>query len=363
MADTPDNVVPLIAEDDPGGVRKQRWRRGQSKPKKPRKKAEAKSYLSEDAQTAVSTNNTTDIDAKSEAEKSNEIKHGRYGSGVAKSAITEHDGIDVHSNEFRPVRRGGGGGNWHPGNDVQADGVDVAAYAVAFSLAGIAAWFSIHGMVVLFPGAPAIIAMAAIMEAAKLVVLAWLAKKWSETAWAFRLALIAFALGIAAINSVGVYSQLVAAHVGPRGMASAARDTSDADVAARTEVVQSRIADLDRRLAQIDTAVSEATRRGRTNGAMRLAEDQRRQRAGITGERERAAQELAGMKTQRVQVAAQGRAAEGEAAPVQYVAQLFGIEREPETIIRWLIAAMVLCCDPLALALTAAIGARRRRWS
>jgi hypothetical protein len=46
-----------------------------------------------------------------------------------------------------------------------------------------------------------------------------------------------------------------------------------------------------------------------------------------------------------------------------YVAQLFGIEGDAERIIRWLIAAMVMCCDPLALALTAAIAARRsRRW-
>jgi hypothetical protein len=32
--------------------------------------------------------------------------------------------------------------------------VDVAAYAAAIALAGAAAWFSIRGMVVLFPGAP-----------------------------------------------------------------------------------------------------------------------------------------------------------------------------------------------------------------
>jgi hypothetical protein len=31
-----------------------------------------------------------------------------------------------------------------------------------------------------------------------------------------------------------------------------------------------------------------------------------------------------------------------------------GIGADPEQAIRWLIAVMVLCCDPLAIALTAA---------
>src|SRR5260370_14731651 len=49
-------------------------------------------------------------------------------------------------------------------------GADVAAYAAAIALAGAAAWFSISGMVVLFPGSPmSVIAMAVAMESAKLV--------------------------------------------------------------------------------------------------------------------------------------------------------------------------------------------------
>jgi hypothetical protein len=45
-------------------------------------------------------------------------------------------------------------------------GIDVAAYTAAIALAGAAAWFSIRGMVVLFPGAPlSVIAMASILRA------------------------------------------------------------------------------------------------------------------------------------------------------------------------------------------------------
>jgi hypothetical protein len=53
-------------------------------------------------------------------------------------------------------------------------------------------------------------------------------------------------------------------------------------------------------------------------------------------------------------VAAQGRRIETDAAPIRYVASIFGVT-DPEVAIRWLIALMALCCDPLAIALTAAL--------
>jgi len=51
-------------------------------------------------------------------------------------------------------------------------------------------------------------------------------------------------------------------------------------------------------------------------------------------------------------VAAQGR--KTETGLIRYVAELLGIDADPEKTIRWLIALMVLGCDPLAIALTAA---------
>jgi hypothetical protein len=68
---------------------------------------------------------------------------------------------------------------------------------------------------------------------------------------------------------------------------------------------------------------------------------------------------LAALKAERASVAAQGRRIETEAAPIRYVAGLVGADADSERAIRWLIALMVLCCDPLAIALTAAASARR----
>jgi hypothetical protein len=81
---------------------------------------------------------------------------------------------------------------------VQSNGnaIDVAAYTAAVALAGAAAWFSIRGMTVLFPGAPiSVIGMSVAMESAKLVTAGWLARRWRSTAWIWRTILVALVAG------------------------------------------------------------------------------------------------------------------------------------------------------------------------
>jgi len=69
--------------------------------------------------------------------------------------------------------------------------------------------------------------------------------------------------------------------------------------------------------------------------------------------RARHAGTLAALKAERASLAARSRQIETEAAPIRYVAELVGAGTDSERAIRWLIALMVLRCDPLAVALTA----------
>jgi hypothetical protein len=125
------------------------------------------------------------------------------------------------------------------------------------------------------------------------------------------------------------------------------------------EVAAHTVAHLDRRLGQIDTVIEEAAKRGKTNTALSAMEGQRKARAALVDERNREAGTLATLKAERATVAARGRQAEVESAPIRYVAELLGTDSDSERTIRWLIALMVLTCDPLAIALTAAASARR----
>jgi hypothetical protein len=108
-----------------------------------------------------------------------------------------------------------------------------------------------------------------------------------------------------------------------------------------------------------DVAIEEAAKRGKTNTALSAIEGQRKARQGLAGERQREASTLADLKAERAALSAKGRQIETESAPIRYVAELIGADADSEQAIRWLIALMVLCCDPLAIALTAAASARR----
>jgi hypothetical protein len=238
--------------------------------------------------------------------------------------------------------------------------IDFGAYTAAIALAGAAAFFSVKGMVTLFPGAPlAIVGMAATMESAKLITAGWLARRWRATAWIWRGILVALVAGLALINAAGVYAQLVAAHVGERGAAQSNVETKDAALAAKIEVAAHNVADLDRRLNQVDVAIEEAAKRGKTNAALAAIEGQRKARAELSGQRQREGVVLADLKAERAALGAKGKQLETESAPIRYVAELLGTDTDSERAIRWLIALMVLCCDPLAIELTAAASARR----
>jgi hypothetical protein len=87
---------------------------------------------------------------------------------------------------------------------------DAFAIVAAVALAGVAAFFSIAGMVEVFPGAPvAVMAFAGSMEAAKLIIAGWLAANWSVAGWKLRTVLVPLLAGIALINAVGVFGKLV----------------------------------------------------------------------------------------------------------------------------------------------------------
>jgi hypothetical protein len=68
---------------------------------------------------------------------------------------------------------------------------------------------------------------------------------------------------------------------------------------------------------------------------------------------------VANLRKRKLLCGRQGRQAETKSAPIRYVAELLGYDAVCERAIRWLIALVVLGCDQLVIALTAAASARR----
>jgi hypothetical protein len=232
------------------------------------------------------------------------------------------------------------------------------ALVAALALATVAAYFSVAGMAEIFPGAPvAVMVLAATMEAGKLVIAGWLAAHWRRTNWKMRFVMVALVAGLALINAAGVFGKLVEAHVSvaatSRSGVTERLEALDARVTAQTAAV----ADLANRIAQIDRAVDESTRRGRVTRAINIATQERATRDGLDTQRQAATATLVGLQTQRAALAGERSRIEASAGPIQYLAMMVGAA--PEAAVRWLILLMVLCCDPAAIALTVAASASR----
>jgi NMD protein affecting ribosome stability and mRNA decay len=123
--------------------------------------------------------------------------------------------------------------------------------------------------------------------------------------------------------------------------------TQDPTVAARIEVQARAVADLDRR--KIDSTIEEAAKRGRTNAAPLAIDGQRKARQVRAGELWREASTLATLEAEQATFDTNGRQFEAEVAPIRHVAKPIGAYTDSEWAIR-LLALMLLCCDPPAIA-------------
>src|SRR5258707_12502344 len=98
----------------------------------------------------------------------------------------------------------------------------------------------------------------------------------------------------------------------------------DAALAVRVEVAAHAVADLDRRLGQIDLTIEEAAKRGRTTTALAAIETARKTREVLAAQRQREGKTLADLKAERAALGAKGRQIAIEDAPIRYVAELLG---------------------------------------
>ena len=241
--------------------------------------------------------------------------------------------------------------------------VKVAAFIVALALACVSAAFSIDGLTAIFAGAfwPIII-MGAVLEAGKLVAAAWLTEYWNSAPPLLRLVLVAMIGVLMSLNAIGVFGFLTRAHLDHMATVDLALADRTADIDARLSIQGQTVADLDRRLAQIDAAIEESTRLGRPVGAMTIADQKRHERADIVAERQRQIPALASLQVEKAKIDAQRRRAEADVGPLRYLAELMGTpSTDLERPVRLLTLALVAVLDPMAVVLLLAAGIHMSR--
>jgi hypothetical protein len=200
--------------------------------------------------------------------------------------------------------------------------------------------------------------MGAALEFGKLSAVAWLGHRHGSASWGVRISLTLLVAVLMALNAVGCFGYLSRAHIVQAIAGNIAVTGRSADVEARLAMQAGVVADLDRRIAQIDKAVETAISKGRTGSAMALADQQRKTRGELVAQRTSEARTLASFQVAKATVDGEKRTIEADLGPVRYLATL--LRAGDQDVLRWFTLVVALLLDPAAvLLLLAATSAQR----
>jgi hypothetical protein len=258
------------------------------------------------------------------------------------AAITE---TVSSGNQFRHPRGQGGGSQ------------RLIAYLTAIALAMAAAYFSIGGLVELFPAQEiAVAVLGGILEVAKLVMVAWLTAHWRFAGWQLRLVMMLLVVGLVVVNAGGTFARLIESHFALNDAAATAvderRGVLDAEIAEQAR----RVSDIERQDREIADVIATMTAKGQTKTALASIGAEQARRDVIGRARQDAADKLVQLKAQRSHLEADGKRVFAETGSARFLALQLGTDAE--TVIRWLVLCLVLLIDPSAIVLTIAATMR-----
>lgn len=232
----------------------------------------------------------------------------------------------------------------------------IIVFIIALVLATNAAYFSIMGLIALFPAIvyPAIV-MGASIEAGKVISISWLYRNWDTCSRVLKYSLFGFTFAVTIFTSAGIYGYLSKSHL----TTSASIIGVDDQVAAIDDKIVSereKVNNAKTVLAQLDNAVSQLTEANRLrgqNGAIALRNSQKAERANIQKEIDESNLEIQKLTKQKNELVTQIKNVEAETGPIVYIARLFtdGSADNIEKTVRYLIVFIVCIFDPFAIML------------
>lgn len=230
------------------------------------------------------------------------------------------------------------------------------ALLTSISIAAVAAWFSIAGLVTIFSAsAVAIAVMASVLEVGKLVTASWLYRNWKETRFLLKSYLTIAVIVLMFITSMGIFGYLSKAHLdqtAPVQNNSAQVERIDSRIARE----QQRIDSSERILGQLDSALETLIEYDKINGPegmIAVREKQEPQREQLNAAIDQAQENITELEAEKFELTSEIRAIELEVGPVKYIAEM--IYDDPESnldqAVRLVIIIIVFVFDPLAVLL------------
>ena len=243
----------------------------------------------------------------------------------------------------------------------------------SLSIAGVAAWYSIAGLMAIFSGSPVPIAiMGGVLEVGKLVTAAWLHANWKQVPWLMK-TYLTFAVGmLMLITSLGIFGFLSKAHlehsISVAGNQEVATEAIERRIARQQSIVDDANLVLGQLDQQVQTLIDYDRIRGK-DGAMAVRKEQKEERADLNAQIDEASEEIINLNKQLDYAKRKQLEIEVEVGPLKYIAELIYGEDEAEShfdkAVRFVIIMLVLVFDPLAVVmlLAATMGYRLNKQS
>ena len=228
----------------------------------------------------------------------------------------------------------------------------------ALSVSAVAGWFSIVGLMAIFPAAAIpILTMGAVLEVAKLVTASWLYRNWDSAGVLLKSYFTAAVVTLSIITSIGIFGFLSKAHIEQTVNAGGNNELQIETLERRIAYQQTIIKDAETVLAQLDTTVETLIEydriRGET-GAIATRNSQREERDSLNQQITAAYSAIEETQTALLPLQKEQLSLEAEVGPLKYIAELiYGDEAQDhfDAAVRWIIILIVLVFDPLAILL------------
>ena len=232
---------------------------------------------------------------------------------------------------------------------------------VGLAISGVAAWYSIVGLMAIFAAAKIPIAiMGAVLEVGKLLTASWLYQYWEKANKLIKGYFITAVVVLMFITSMGIFGFLSKAHmdqtlsVGDNSLLIERLDK-------KIEREQVRIKDAETVIGQLDKAVQvliDYDRIRGPKGSIAVRESQNEERAELTSVIDDAYLRIDDMSMEKLELDKEQLALEAEVGPIKYIAAfIYGDDLDNKLLdkaVRWIIVTIIFVFDPLAVLLIVA---------
>lgn len=229
-------------------------------------------------------------------------------------------------------------------------------FASALGVSAVAGYFSIVGLIAIFPAAAySILAMGVVLEIAKLVTASWLYQNWNSANLLMKAYFVPAVAVLSIITSMGIFGFLSKAHI-EQGVESGDATAKIERLDTAIERNKREVERAQRTLDSFDATLDRYTTLGFVTRGLDARKEQKEEREAMRNIIAKAEAENDTLYDSRAELSAEVRAFEVEVGPIKYIADLlYDDGRENlEAAVRTVIIALVFVFDPLAILLVIA---------